>query len=396
MSKHNRGYLRGQLTAAFVRSVTKPGKYHDKTGMGLMLRVSPSGSRRWVQRLVCNGKRIEIGLGGFPIVTLAEARERAIENKRLAYNGHNLVERKSKMADIPTFQEAAAEAVVILSHGKAPKYDVRFMGALNLHVIPHIGSAMVTAISRAELNRLFEPLITEKPGIARKVIEHTSAVFKWCVGKGFIDVNPMDNARQFLPKIKASGKHRASLPYDQVTRFLRDLHASGASVSTKLGIEFLILTAGRSIEIRGAVWDEIDLTKNQWIIPAGRMKARKEHIVPLSDRALEILQEARSLAGTAGDLPVIFPSPRGGIFSDVTFSKLVKTTLGYPVDVHGFRTSFRTWSQEKTSFSEEACELALAHVFGDETRNAYAQSNLLDERARLMQQWADYVKAAAG
>lgn len=149
MNDQRRGYLRGRLTAAFVRAVTKPGKYHDKAGVGLILRVTPSGSRQWVQRVVCNGKRIEIGLGSPPIVTLAAAREAAIENKRLAYNGHNLVDRKAKLAAIPSFEEAAAEAVVIMSQGKAANYNIRFKGSLNLHVIPHIGSAKVTTISPA-------------------------------------------------------------------------------------------------------------------------------------------------------------------------------------------------------------------------------------------------------
>ena len=122
------------------------------------------------------------------------------------------------------------------------------------------------------------------------------------------------------------------------------------------------------------------------------MKGRKEHLVPLSDRAIEILQEAHDRKGAERSSSMIFPSPRGGTFSDVTFSKLVKKSLGYDVDVHGFRASFRTWAQEKTTFSKEACELALAHVFGDKTRNAYFQSELLEERAGLLQAWADYLK----
>lgn len=387
------GYLKGRLTAPFVRAVYAPGKYHDGAGMGLMLRVMASGSRQWVQRLSFNGKRIEIGLGSPPVVSLSEAREKAIDNKRLVYNGHNPVAQRAAFAAVPTFEEAAAAAVIVHSQGKAANYDVRFMGGLNLHIFPHIGGAKVNTITAADLNVILEPLILKTPGVARKVIDHTSVVFNWCVGKGHIENSPMGKAKEFLPKISASGKHRAFLPYTEVNGLLQDLHGCGAGEFTKLGIEFLILTAGRSIEIRGALWDEIDVLCETWTIPKERMKkGKREHVVYLSDRATEILVEARNLQNGLRPAGLIFPSPTGKMFSDMTFSKLVKQSLGYPVDIHGFRTSFRTWTQEKTKFSEEVCELALSHKFGDETRDAYARSPLAKERRLLMQAWADYLK----
>lgn len=387
--------MRGRLTGPFVRAANVPGKYHDGAGMGLMLRVMASGSRQWVQRLSCNGKRIEIGLGSPPVVSLSEAREKAIDNKRLVYNGHNPAAQRAALAAVPTFAEAAAAASIVHSQGKAANYDVRFMGGLNLHIFPHIGGAKVNAITAADLNVIIEPLILTTPGVARKIIDHTSVVFNWCVGKGFIESSPMGKVKEFLPKISTSGKHRVSLPYTEVSGFLEDLRGCGAGEFTKLGIEFLILTAGRSIEIRGALWDEIDLNARLWTIPKERMKkGGKEHVVPLSDRAIEILQKAHSLESKTRSSGLVFPSPRGKVFSDMTFSKLVKQSLGYDVDIHGFRTSFRTWTQEQTTFSDQAAELALSHVAGDATRKAYARSIYLEERALMMQAWSDYLKVA--
>lgn len=384
-------FMRGRLTGSFIRTVSVPGRYHDGLGMGLMLRVMPSGSRQWVQRLNCQGKRIEIGLGSPPVVSLAEAREKAIDNKRLVYNGHNPVSQKAALAEVPTFEEAATAAIIIQSKGKAVKYEGQFMGTLRLHAFPHIGGVKVNAVAASDLNIFLEGLIQEKPSVAKKVMENISITFNWCIGKGFVDVNPMEKARDFLPKLAVSGKHRISLHYTEVNGFLHALQGCGATPFTKLGIEFLILTAGRSGEIRGALWNEVLPVLPQWVIPKERMKSTRDHVVPLSDRAMEILELAKALR-EAKSSPLIFPSPNGKVLSDMTFSKLVKVSLGYEVDIHGFRTSFRTWAQEKTDFSEEACELALSHTFGGKTRNAYARSECLEERTLLMQAWADYLK----
>lgn len=385
------GYMRGKLTEKFVRSVKDAGRYHDGMGMGLMLNVEASGSQQWVQRTSFERQRIEIGLGSPPVVSLQEAREKAIDNKRQIYNGQSPLAQKAAAAGVPTFEEAANEAVASLAIGKAEKYGVRFTGALG-HVLPHIGRKKVNAIVPGDLNPIFEKLIIEKPGMAKKVKDNTRAVLNWCIAKGFINSNPLDQALVSLPRIQASGKHRVALAFPEVNGFLKALHDCGASPFTKLGINFLIHTAARSGEVRGATWDEVNLEARLWTIPAPRMKAKRPHIVPLSDTAVELLVASREAQGERKASRLIFPSPTGKILSDMTFSKLVKVSLEYPVDIHGFRTSFRTWAQEKTAFSEEACELALAHMIGTAVRQAYARSDLLDERALLMQAWADYLK----
>lgn len=383
---------RGRLTAHFVQSVNMPGKYHDRMGMGLMLRVMPSGSKQWVQRLMCHDARVELGLGSPPYVSLVEARDKAIDNKRLVYNGGNPLAQKAANAAIPTFEAASEEAVAVHSKGKADKYGVRFMGALKLHVFPHIGRKKVNVITAGELNSILEKLIVEKPMVAKKVKDYVSVVLKWCIGKDFITVSPMDQASVFLPKIVASGKHRVALPYTEVNALLEKLGSCNVTFFTKLSLEFLILTAARSNEVRGAKWSEINFDTRLWTIPMERMKARVAHVVPLSDRAIEILEAARDMQEKTSPSMLIFPSAAGVVLADSRLSKLVKESLEYMVDVHGFRTSFRMWAQETTTFSEEACEVALAHAVGNSSRRAYARSELLGERALLMQAWSDYLK----
>lgn len=391
MSGQSGGGIRGRLTSAFIRKISAPGRYHDGSGLGLMLRVMPSGSRQWVQRIMIGGKRVELGLGSPPIVTLQAARDRALENKRAAYGGQTseLIQTPvhSPVPDVPTFEQVAAKTASIYAVGKSKSAGTRFIGALNLHVFPRIGNKKVNTITSGDLNELLTTLIYEKPTVAAKVKLYVNHTMKWCVGNGLIDRNPLDQAKISLPKIVTSDNHRVSLQYQNVHNFIVDLKQSGAKQMTKLGLEFLILCASRSGEVRGAVWEEIDLNDKLWKIPKERMKGRKKsHIVPLSGRAIEILEEVGPKSSG-----LVFPSPNNKILSDMTYSKLTKKTLGYDVDIHGFRTSFRTWAQEKTTFSEDACELALAHTVGSSVRRAYARSELLEERALLMEAWAGYL-----
>jgi integrase len=385
----SRGYLRGALTAHFVRTVSKPGKYHDGIGMGLMLRVTQSGSRQWVQRLMCGGSRVELGLGSPPVVTLDLAREKALANKRLTYEGKSPVEKKQDVADIPTLQEATTRAVAIQAVGKAEKYEVRFVGAMKLHVYPHIGTKKVNTLTSQDLNRVFESVIIKSPGVARKVIDYTTAVINWCEVKGFISGDILTAAKRHLPKIPKSDNKHVSLPYSKIHTFLDDLYGSNAGATTKLGLEFLVLTATRSLEMRGTLWQEIDFRQQVWTLPAHRTKERKIRDVPLSTRAMEILEVARSLQTKPCDL--VFPSLRGKVLSDATHNKLIKESLKYDVDLHGFRSTFRTWAQEQNTYSEEACETVMGHAFGNSVRNAYARSQLMNEKQVLMQDWAAYV-----
>ncbi len=223
---------------------------------------------------------------------------------------------------------------------------------------------------------------------------------KWAVAQGWRQDNPAESIAQALPKRdKSKSEHRKALPYPEVAGCIKAVQASGAGISTKLTLEFLVLTATRSGEARGALWSEIALgtpaafaTSGTWTVPASRMKAKREHRIPLSSRAVEILREAQSLTDGTG---LVFPGTKSGkALSDMTLSKLVKE-LGFDADVHGFRTSFRTWAQERTNFPRELAEAALAHTIKDKAEAAYARSDVFDKRRKMMEAWAAYLVGVA-
>lgn len=202
--------------------------------------------------------------------------------------------------------------------------------------------------------------------------------------------NPADAVTQALPKVDKTPKHHRSLHYNEVASAIKQIKESGASLAVKLGLEFLILTASRSGEVRGAKWEEFDLDAKVWTVPASRMKAKKEHRVPLSDRSVEILEQAKSLIGPDG---FVFPgSVAGKPLSDVTFSKLLRE-LGIDCVPHGFRSSFRVWASEQTNFPNQVCEFPLAHVIKDKAEAAYQRSDLFEKRRKLMDAWAQYLTA---
>lgn len=346
-----------------------------------------------MQRIVVRGKRRDIGLGGASVVTLAEAREKAIDNRRIARAGGDPLGDSHKARRMPTFAEAMTEAHKELTFAN-PKDGRAFLASLTEYAVPRFGDKPVCDVSGPDIRAAVLAIRPEKPEIARKLVLRCSAVFKWAMGQGFRADNPSIAQVLALPKVsrKAQVKtHRKALPYAQVASCIAAVKSSGAWLSTKLAIEFLILTAARSGEARGATWTEIDLRAGVWEVPQERMKMGKPHRVPLSPRAQAVLREAQSLRGESG---LVFPSVRGVMLSDMTMSKLVKG-LGFPVDIHGFRTSFRTWAQEQTNFSFEVCEAALAHSVGDAASQAYARSTLFEKRRELMNAWGSYLKQGA-
>lgn len=214
---------------------------------------------------------------------------------------------------------------------------------------------------------------------------------KWAVAQGWRQDNPAESIAQALPKTAKRQAHRKALPYAEVAGCLDTVKASGAGQATKLAIEFLVLCAARSGEVREARWEEIDLKAKVWEIPAERMKAKRSHRVPLSPRAIAILEEAEALVDGSG---LVFPGTKQGRpLSDMTLSKLVKE-LGFDADVHGFRTSLRTWAQERTNFPREVAEAALAHLSGDAVERAYARSDLFEKRRMMMEAWSSFLFAA--
>lgn len=382
------------LSAAFVRSAQKPGKYHDGGGTGLFLRVDPNGARFWIQRITIRGKRCELGLGSFPTVALADAREKAMANRKLARTGGDPLTEKRKARTMPTFAEAARKTHAELSPTwKNPKDRAAFLSSMETYIFPRFGNVAVCDVSSADVRQAILAARERAPGVARKLVYRTSHVFRWGIAEGLCNSNPATTESLALPRVQIEPKPRRALPYSEVSDCIRAVKASGALDATKLAVEFLILTACRSGEIRGARWDEIHLSAKDgamWKIPANRMKMNKSHRVPLSPRAVEILAEAKALDDGS---VLIFPSMRGKPLSDMTLSKLIKE-LGFNADVHGFRTSFKTWAQERTNTSREVSEAALAHSIKDKAEAAYARSDLIEKRRKLMDGWASYLSHA--
>lgn len=373
------------LTEKAIKAA-KPGKHHDAGG--LLLRVSPAGGRYWVQRLMVRGKRLELGLGNADIVTMQEARDIAHENRRRVRAGDDLLTERRKVKAVPSFREAA-ERVAELHRPtwRSSKHADDFINSLTMYVFPLIGDRKVADIAAADMLAVLSPIWLAKAETARRVKQRMSTIFKWSMAKGWRSDNPAEAVSEALPAQPREKTHFRSLPYDEVAGCIVAVRNSKAWSATKAAIEFTILTAARSGEVRNATWAEIDLARGVWTVPGIKMKMKKEHRVPLSTRALEVLAEARQVQDATG---LVFPSPRGKTLSDMTLSKLVKE-LGFDVHVHGFRSSFRQWCQERTSFPAEVAEAALAHSSGDEVARAYARSDLFERRREMMQAWGDYL-----
>ena len=379
------------LTAAFVKHA-EPGKHYDTNG--LFLKVEPGGTRRWVQRIVIRGRRRDVGLGGYPLVSLAEARQQAFGNRKLARAGGDPIALK-RQHHVPTFEEAA-EQVIDLHAGNwkdGGKSAGQWRASLAAYAMPRLGRLRVSAISTADVMAVLLPIWHDKRETARRVRQRIGAVMKWAVAQGHRQDNPAGEAiGAALPRNGVARKHMAALPHGEVSDALARVQASAAGTTTKLAFELLVLTAARSGEVRLATWEEIDPAAAVWTVPAERMKAGREHRVPLCRRALEVLRDAREFGdGNA----LVFPGPRGKALSDMTLSKLVREQ-GIPAVPHGFRSSFRDWASERTNHPREVIEAALAHVVRNRTEAAYARSDLFERRRRLMDDWAAYLGRSEG
>lgn len=380
-----------QLTVKQVEALGV-GRHSDGTGVGLMLWVSATGRRTWVQRITIHGKRHDIGLGGYPLVSLAEARILATEHKRAALKGVSPLteKRKAKMnaAKRLTFAQAVERTCIELTPTwRGKKEAPSFLSSLTTYAYPYFGSYDIADITSAQIRQAVLACRAKVPNLSVKVQHRIHSVFKWAVASGLRDTNPATGEALALPKLEKKTKHNLALPYGEIADALATVKASGAWASTKLAFAFTVLTAARSGEVRGAYWDEVDMDKAVWIIPPERMKMNREHRVPLSSQALKILRDAEAQRDESG---LIFPSIRGKQLSDMTLSKLVREQ-GVKSTVHGFRSSFRTWCQEMTNVQGEVAEAALAHVNANKVEAAYARSDLFEKRRRLMESWAEYL-----
>ncbi len=374
--------------AAARSSALKAGRHSD--GGGLYLNVSKAGSRSWLFMWVpAGGKRREMGLGQYPTVTLATARARAAECRQMVATGRDPLAEKRKEIE-PTFAECADKFLSSMEgQWRNPKHRAQWRMTLTEYCRP-IAAMKVSTIGTEQVLEVLNPIWTAKPETASRLRGRIERVLDFARVKGWRSgENPAlwrGHLRNVLPaRRKLTRGHHAAMPYAQVpalTERLRGLDAMSARA-----LEFLILTAARSGEVLGARWVEFDLEAELWIVPAIRMKAGKEHRVPLSKPALGIVKALHEVRSSA----YVFPGfARGSPLSNMALAKLLERMKADQYTPHGFRSAFRDWVGDLTSFPREVAEAALAHRVGDATELAYRRADALEKRRKLMEAWAEY------
>ncbi len=378
------------LSAAFVRSAP-PGRHAD--GNGLYLFVQPSGTRSWVQRLVIRGRRRELGLGAATLVPLAKAREQALANRMLARSGGDPLSEKRRVQGVPTFAEAARRVLEQKRGGWRGRWHARnWWRSMERYVFPRVGQRPVSEVNTADVLEILTPIWHVKAATAREVRQRIRSVLEWAIALDMRNDNPCDRVLPVLGAQNDIVTHRLALPHKDVAAAIETVRTSkSGQPAVKLAFEFLVLTAARSAEVRLAAWNEMDTGGAVWTVPALRMKAKREHRVPLCGRALEVLAAARAL-GDGG--PLVFPMRSGRAISASTLPKMLQFHRIAAV-AHGFRSSFRDWAAEETDHPREVIEAALAHVVQNKVEAAYARSDLFERRRRLMDDWAEYLASAS-
>jgi integrase len=377
------------LSAVRINSIKLPGRYGD--GNGLYLIVDPSGAKRWVLRTVVSGRRRDIGLGGLRLVSLAEAREKAIEYRKLAREGGNPLEaRRRANVTVPTFADAARSALA--QHKGAwrnEKHASQWINTLTTYVFPVMGETRVDEVDTPDVLRALSPIWLAKPETASRVRQRISTVLDWAKAAGFrTGDNPAAGVGKGLPRQPDRKKHFVAIAYAKVPKFIIDLKAVSASEFALLAFELLILTATRTNEVLGARWTEVNFEQNVWTIPASRMKAGRDHRVPLTSRTVNLFSKARA---SSDGKDFVFPGRAAKApMSNMVFLMILRR-MGAQFTAHGFRSAFRDWASECTNFPREVCEMALAHSIRDKTEAAYRRGDLFDKRRELMQAWDRYI-----
>ncbi|WP_246020492.1 tyrosine-type recombinase/integrase [Aliigemmobacter aestuarii] len=383
---------------------------------GLHMQITPKGGRSWVLRVTVGTLRRDIGLGGFPGVTLAQAREKAREARAKIDSGIDPIEERKavKAALIAaqrrglTFEDAVDKALAAkLDAFKNAKHRQQWENTLATYALPELGKMLVQDITTQDILRVLQPLWSDKTETASRLRGRIEAVLNWATVAGHRSGdNPArwaGNLKELLPppsKIATEGNHPA-LSLDDAPNWFADLQ--GRDGFGARALEFLALTATRSQEVRGAQWDEIDLANGLWIIPGARMKMGKEHRVPLSARAIDLLKALPRFEGN----PLVFPAVRGGQLSDMTLSATMKRMheaavaegrAGYldrvskrPAVPHGLRSTFRDWVAEKTTYPGDMAEVALAHRISNAVEASYRRGDMIEKRRRMMADWADFL-----
>jgi integrase len=392
--------LNNALTPLGVANA-KPGRHTD--GRGLHLLVKDSGARSWVLRYYVAGKAREMGLGaadGPKAITLAKARDlAAVQRLAVAGGTDPLAERQAMAAEALALAQAtkiagvtfkASAEAYIAAHGDSwrnDKHRAQWASTLATYVYPVMGDLPVADIETAHVMSVIEPIWKTKPETASRVRGRIELVLDAAKARGNRQgENPArwrGHIEQILPKrTKLSRGHHKAMPYADIPAFVAALHMREAVAA--LALEFVMLTAARSGEVLGATWAEVDLDKGIWTIPAVRMKAGKEHRVPLSPRAVAILEAVQPLGSE-----YLFAGNKGRKLSSMAMAMLLRR-MNSDVTVHGFRSGFRDWAAESTGFAHEVCEMALAHAISNQSEAAYRRGDLFDKRRKLMEAWALY------
>lgn len=382
-----------RLKAISLSRDMKPGRYAD--GNGLYLYVDKSGAKRWVLRTNVHGKRRDLGLGGLALVGLADARKKARDYRRIAREGGDpVVLRKKVREGIPTFEMAAREVYRHLAPGwKNKKHGEQWMNTLTAYVFPVFGQKPVDTIDTSDTLKALTPIWYDRPETARRVRQRIKTVMDWAKVRGFfIGTNPVEGLSRVLKPVKKENHHKA-LEYIHVPTFVEKLRASDNGEPVKIAFELLILTATRTNEVLSATKSEFDLDNALWIIPKSRMKADREHRIPLAPHCIEIVKRAFTLAG---DSEYVFPGRRADKPLSNMALLMALRRMGHDFTVHGFRSTFRDWAGDRTNFPRQVCEAALAHTNRDKVEDAYLRTTFFEKRKELMNTWAAFATSQKG
>lgn len=397
------------ITDRKARSIKPTDKPIPSGVTGLWLHPgSQAGRGKWVLRYVSpvNGKRRDMGLGSFPSTGVARAVEKALSAREQIQDGLDPILIRDALREIPTFEQAAREQWEVLAPGfKNDKHRQQWLSSLEQHVFPKIGHIRVDRLAAEQFAQALNPIWLKIPETARRVKMRCSNVMAAARARKLIASNPIDDLAPLLPQTKKdpqTERHHPAMPWQTVPEFVSEHLSTEPVMGARAALLFAILTATRSAEVRLATWAEVDLQARLWTIPKERMKAEREHRVPLSDRAVMLLESLRAIHG-GDDRPsdeLLFPAIRGGQLSDMALTSLLRKahaasdTTGRIATAHGFRSSFRNWCADH-GVSTELAERALAHTIGNKVQAAYERTDRLNARVQLMQAWADHVTGRA-
>jgi integrase len=382
-----------KLTARKVETLREPGMHGD--GEGLYLRIGPTGAKSWILRTVVHGRRRELGLGSVSLVPLAEVREKARALRRVARDGGD-PDRLRKRQSLTFWQAAETVHAQLLPTWRNAKHAASWLQTMRTYAKPVVGDRPIDTVSTADLLVVLSPLWTEKNELASRLKQRLATVFDWAKGAGHYPYeNPVNGLKKALPTVRRRPEHRAAMPWQDVPDFLEEL-ADREGISARC-LEFIILTAVRSNEARGARWAELDLKTATWTVPPERMKRGLPHRVPLSAESLAVLEKVKGL-----DPDLVFPSAQrdkaghARPMSDMVFKSLFGRMKREGFTTHGFRSSFRDWASESAHAEREVAEAALSHATGNEVERAYARSDLFERRRKLMDAWGRFCGGEEG